>query len=758
MNPQPGVLWPRHSRPLERAGASSTRAARAARRGARRAALAMACVAWASRQVACAAAGGTAAAAAARVAACSGAGRRAWGVAGVCFARFAWGITVAALQRAAARRVVAQPHADTQAVKRIYDALDALSVVGSALSVGEAVAAALLTAAAATCSGARGLSWAAVALAWVAFAAWAGRGALSWRRLLRGGGEDAWSAHMHQSIRAFHRRTLWAAALFACDGPLPVDVGAAASKAADAPAALLVPVRSTGLNVRWLVWAMAKNERAARGNCGDEMCGDHAGSTRGQRPGADELRRIARALHFSVAAYTGPTLDFGRAAACLPPIGPMALWAYRQGACTPWRWGRTQAVRGDNMIGGHGTAWRAYLSRGGVGGELLHARLPQRGAPASEHSHFFLHADDEKRELVLAVRGTSRVLDCVMDASMRPVKWSDGMYTHGWAAALADGILKELRGGEMLDVMLREGGRCPGYALTLTGHSLGAAVATLLTLKLRAYLGESVRVLCVAISPMPCLNASAARTAGVDCMVTSVVYNNEVVPYLSMAHCARLIAAASSGAAKGDGTPLADCPGVARGQCFSTCAGLGLQCACGSCRGSGAAWARHDAWAGTTSDVLVQAQSTSGQSQASTAPMGTDEGEGLGAEDDAPRELVAPQAPPAPREPELSQISVGAGEAIIAIDVDVPPATRAERCAAGASAVCELVEDLYIPGRVVHVRRDGARWGGKHIAEVVELGGLDQRWRELRPLRPRALVDHVPMRLEAACRELLAEL
>ena len=80
---------------------------------------------------------------------------------------------------------------------------------------------------------------------------------------------------------------------------------------------------------------------------------------------------------------------------------------------------------------------RAYLSRGGVGGELLHARLPQRGAPASEHSHFFLHADDEKRELVLAVRGTSRVLDCVMDASMRPVKWSDGMYTHGWAAAHA---------------------------------------------------------------------------------------------------------------------------------------------------------------------------------------------------------------------------------------------------------------------------------------------------------------------------------
>ena len=138
--------------------------------------------------------------------------------------------------------------------------------------------------------------------------------------------------------------------------------------------------------------------------------------------------------------------------------------------------------------------------------------------------------------------------------------------------------------------------------------------------------------------------------------------------------------------------------------------------------------------------------------------MGSDEGEGLGAEDDAPRELVAPQAPPAPREPELSQISVGAGEATIAIDVDVPPATRAERCAAGASAVCELVEDLYIPGRVVHVRRDGARWGGKHIAEVVELGGLDQRWRELRPLRPRALVDHVPMRLEAACRELLAEL
>ena len=83
--------------------------------------------------------------------------RRAWGVAGVCFARFAWGIT-ARLQRAAARRVVAQPHAVTQAEAHLRRARRTVS--GGERTVcrrgGRRCA---LTAAAATCSGARGLSW-----------------------------------------------------------------------------------------------------------------------------------------------------------------------------------------------------------------------------------------------------------------------------------------------------------------------------------------------------------------------------------------------------------------------------------------------------------------------------------------------------------------------------------------------------------------------------------------------------------------------
>lgn len=87
-------------------------------------------------------------------------------------------------------------------------------------------------------------------------------------------------------------------------------------------------------------------------------------------------------------------------------------------------------------------------------------------------------------------------------------------------------VLAELR-----RQLFHRGGLLRGYALVVTGHSLGAGVASLLTLLLRADGFGAAR--CVAFSPPPILpRRAAALCAGA---VLSVALEGDVVPRLSLA-------------------------------------------------------------------------------------------------------------------------------------------------------------------------------------------------------------------------------
>ena len=89
---------------------------------------------------------------------------------------------------------------------------------------------------------------------------------------------------------------------------------------------------------------------------------------------------------------------------------------------------------------------------------------------------FALFLDHSTRSLVLAIRGTFCVKDIVLDIVCEDVPFLDG-HAHSGILTGARRILE--RAGHLITASLM---LHPGYALTLTGHSLGAGTAELLTM------------------------------------------------------------------------------------------------------------------------------------------------------------------------------------------------------------------------------------------------------------------------------------
>ena len=93
-------------------------------------------------------------------------------------------------------------------------------------------------------------------------------------------------------------------------------------------------------------------------------------------------------------------------------------------------------------------------------------------APPTRGSHGFLALDEEKQLAVLAFRGTDKddPTDLSDDFNAWPEKWQGGGNVH---TGFADALLEIW---DQVNPALR---KAKGYKLLFTGHSLGAAVATL---------------------------------------------------------------------------------------------------------------------------------------------------------------------------------------------------------------------------------------------------------------------------------------
>ena len=154
-----------------------------------------------------------------------------------------------------------------------------------------------------------------------------------------------------------------------------------------------------------------------------------------------------------------------------------------------------------------------------------------------------LAARPSSMQAVLCVRGSASPQDWAInfdstpdeadDARSAPLMLGGRTYAaHGAMLRAARALLDEC-GLRAAFLQLRDA----GYSLTLVGHSLGAGVAAILTALL---LHEHPTARCVAYATPACVDASLAHALAPH--VLSAVHNDDVVPRLSDANAAKLLA------------------------------------------------------------------------------------------------------------------------------------------------------------------------------------------------------------------------
>ncbi|XP_024517197.1 uncharacterized protein LOC9630232 isoform X2 [Selaginella moellendorffii] len=285
-------------------------------------------------------------------------------------------------------------------------------------------------------------------------------------------------------------------------------------------------------------------------------------------PAPGPLVTEAALLHpYAVAAYTGPLLDIGRT----PLLFPCA-WMYRQGLLSLWNRRRSPSVDGDNWWRGHATA---FLRAARLPAEaLLKGRIHQR----NRETVYFVIELKELKLVVVAVRGTETPEDlltdglgreCILadadfqglflsghlsDTAKREISSSNPHYGHAGVVAAARELAFELDSPEdnpelsgsagsskktgFLTSILGPGGKCEGFSLRFTGHSLGGSIAAMAGMMLWH---RFPNLHTYGYGVLPCVDAVIAEACSP--FVTSVVYNDEFASRMSVASLMRLRAA-----------------------------------------------------------------------------------------------------------------------------------------------------------------------------------------------------------------------
>jgi sn1-specific diacylglycerol lipase len=271
------------------------------------------------------------------------------------------------------------------------------------------------------------------------------------------------------------------------------------------------------------------------------------------RPGLLAARQLARGRDPELDAVVSEATHFS--AFALAPYGwPLYVWAHpRCGAC--------DLCCGAGVRAGgrrRRACWRRCAPWGPNGPQdALDVAALVRFADLDEddiiHMSFhnsvlgalpyFIARDTRTRSVVLSVRGTLSVADCITDLLYEPAGL-DGTVL-GSAAGIPpgscahNGVLgcaRALHADLLRHRVLHEALESPSWSLVITGHSLGAGVAALLGLMLRAEY-PSLRVWAFS-PPGGLLSEALAEAAGEWC--TSVVLGNDFICRLSMPNLERL--------------------------------------------------------------------------------------------------------------------------------------------------------------------------------------------------------------------------
>ena len=191
-------------------------------------------------------------------------------------------------------------------------------------------------------------------------------------------------------------------------------------------------------------------------------------------------------------------------------------------------------ISGDNMCGIHEAA---LLQHAGLEqSDLIYAQFDS----SFTHTPYCIIVDHKWKSIVLSIRGTLSLEDCVTDVLVEPKhldefakRWgfyvdARNEYVHSGVLQCSEWVLEDLSRHGLLDSLL--GKDFPDYRLRICGHSLGAGIATLLSFVFRS---KYPNLLCLAYSPPGGLLTTNLANGCKD-FVYSFVLDSDIVPRLSV--------------------------------------------------------------------------------------------------------------------------------------------------------------------------------------------------------------------------------
>lgn len=232
-------------------------------------------------------------------------------------------------------------------------------------------------------------------------------------------------------------------------------------------------------------------------------------------------------------------------------------------------------VHGDNCFGFNHAAFSKWIELEGPGIQLVHADFEEDVC----RTPYAILVDHDKKTVVLTLRGTISLKDCLTDALAKAVEFEyDGqepnknyrtkVFVHQGFYEAAQLICKELDKSRILHSLLMDGyesvpsgckkwlqeqspglyqqmtngkpvidklaERTRGYKLRLVGHSLGAGVASVLTMLLCTKF-DGINLHCFAYScPGAVFSVDFAESHHVKRLVTTCVLSDDLIPRTSL--------------------------------------------------------------------------------------------------------------------------------------------------------------------------------------------------------------------------------
>ena len=152
---------------------------------------------------------------------------------------------------------------------------------------------------------------------------------------------------------------------------------------------------------------------------------------------------------------------------------------------------------------------------------------------------FMIFTDESTKSIVLAIRGTFSLADVIVDIICDEEQYLDG-YAHRGILKGSQKIMKEAQ-----NTLQSAFEAYPDYKLVVTGHSLGAGTAVLITMGIlkQQYpvVPKSTQIKCLALAPPPVYRARKSPKTFQE-NIDIFINGNDCVPRLSLANMAKLLA------------------------------------------------------------------------------------------------------------------------------------------------------------------------------------------------------------------------